>query len=128
MTYLLDTHVAIWVVAEPEKLSPTVRRISYDPTANLLLSVASVWELVIKSMLGKLDLDDSIPSLINELLKRGNVTVIPVSLQHALRVQALPPQHKDPFDRMLVAQSLYEDVILLTADPIVRQYPARTDW
>lgn len=128
MNFLLDTHVFLWCVTAPHLLSARGGQVCGDPSNRLLLSVVNVWELVIKVGVGKLKLDDPVTDIVDYLLDRGNVTILGVELAHALRVGTLPSLHKDPFDRMLVAQALAEDAVLLTADPLVRRYPVPTDW
>ena len=128
MSYLIDTQVIVWVASEPERLSPAASAVCLDPAHHLMLSVASIWELVIKSMLGKLDLSAHVPDVVAEFLARGNVTVLPIQAEHAFRVLTLPPYHKDPFDRVLIAQALAEDATIITSDADIHKYPARTAW
>jgi len=118
---LLDTHCWLWLRAEPERLpSPLRRRLLRDP-AKLVLSVACVMEICIKHAAGRLKLQDAPEKLVSTLLEDG-VHPLEASLTHALRLAALPPHHRDPFDRLLIAQALTEGHTLVTADPQILAY------
>ena len=118
MRLLLDTHVFLWVVVDDPKLSPKGRQLIIEAEA-VFISSASIWEASIKVGLGKLQLD--IDALIAEI-EAGGYLELPVRATHAARVRTLPPVHRDPFDRLLVAQALTEPLFLLTADQILAQY------
>jgi len=122
MRLLLDTHVFIWWADDPEKLSPAVLAALEDEANELLLSVASVWEMQIKIQLGKLKLSLPLKELIKNQQETNNLTVSPVALPHVLALEALPFHHKDPFDRLLIAQSVEEDLTLVTADSQFSSY------
>jgi PIN domain nuclease of toxin-antitoxin system len=127
MRVLLDTHVFIWWDSEPTKLSATALNAITDPANEVLLSVASVWELVIKSSLGKLTLRMPLRDLL--LQQRGNgIELLTVSAEHVLAVEALPPIHKDPFDRLLIAQSAVEGATFVSADDTLAAYGKRPLW
>jgi PIN domain nuclease of toxin-antitoxin system len=119
---LLDTHVLIWAAAFPERLSGEGRDLIADPANDLLFSAASLWEIAIKSSLGR---DDFLVDA--RLLRRGLLDngygELPILSEHAVAVASLPPLHKDPFDRLLVAQSTVEGILLVTADDMVARYP-----
>jgi PIN domain nuclease of toxin-antitoxin system len=116
MRLLLDTHIFIWWADQPEKLSPAALSALEDEANELLLSVASVWEMQIKIQLGKLKLSLPLKDLIKNQQETNDLTVSPVALTHVLALDALPFHHKDPFDRLLIAQSVEEDLTLITAD------------
>jgi PIN domain nuclease of toxin-antitoxin system len=116
MRLLLDTHIFIWWADQPEKLSPAALSALEDEANELLLSVASVWEMQIKIQLGKLKLSLPLKELVKNQQETNNLTVSPVALTHVLALDALPFHHKDPFDRLLIAQSVEEDLTLVTAD------------
>ena len=118
MRLLLDTHVFLWAVTDDAKLSPQARRLITEAEA-LFVSSASIWEASIKAGLGKLAVD--IDALIAEITNSGYLE-LPVRAAHAARVRDLPPIHRDPFDRMLIAQALTEPLDLLTADSYLSQY------
>ena len=128
MTALIDTNVFIWMDTNMARLSATDVGYFTNPNCTILLSVVSVWEVVIKAAIGKLTLSADLHQVIRDVQSRNVLRVLPVELSHTLTVRSLPPVHKDPFDRLLIAQALAENAVLLTADPVVRQYPVRTDW
>jgi PIN domain nuclease of toxin-antitoxin system len=119
---LLDTHVLLWAAGQPEKLTPAARQQLEAPENELLFSAASLWEIAIKHGLGRDDFRVAPRLLRRGLLDNGYIE-LPITSAHAVALDSLPPIHKDPFDRMLVAQSITEGVTLLTADPLVAQYP-----
>ena len=122
MKLLLDTHVLLWAAGQPEKLTPAARQQLEAPENELLFSAASLWEIAIKHGLGRNDFRAAPRLLRRGLLDNGYIE-LPITSAHAVALDSLPPIHKDPFDRMLVAQSITEGVTLLTADPLVAQYP-----
>jgi len=128
MKLLLDTHTFIWWDSEPAKLSPRVLALCQDRTNSLLLSVASIWEMQIKLQLGKLKLNLPLVEIIESQQQRNNIEVLPVALAHVLALQNLPPHHKDPFDRLLMAQANVEGATLLCNDPVFAKYAVNTLW
>jgi PIN domain nuclease of toxin-antitoxin system len=125
MKLLLDTHIFIWWASEPEMQSEAALRACQDESAILLLSVASVWEMQIKVQLGKLKLKAGLQSLVDSQQVTNNLQVLAVELSHVLGLDALPAYHKDPFDRLLIAQSIAEDAILVSADQVFTAYPVK---
>ena len=126
MKALLDTHTFLWAAAEPERLSSAAR--TACETADLLLSIASNWEIVIKAQIGRLALPEPPRAFIPAQLKLGQISVLAISANHALRVGELPLTHRDPFDRMLAAQSLEEEIPLISRDPLFQIYQVNTIW
>ncbi|MFO0686139.1 MAG: type II toxin-antitoxin system VapC family toxin [Sandaracinus sp.] len=122
MRLLLDTHVVLWAVSEPERLSEPARKAFLAPRNTLYFSVVSAWEMEIKRSLGKLD----VPSSFDEELARLRLEELPVRLAHTRGLRELPDHHRDPFDRLLVAQARAESLVIVTADPLVSRYPVRT--
>ena len=120
MKLLVDTHLLLW--AASDELPRAARRILEDPLTEPIFSSASLWEIAIKSGLGKADFQVDARVLRRELLDNG-YTELAVTSEHAVAIGMLPPIHKDPFDRLLIAQSMVEGITLLTADPIVAKYP-----
>ena len=118
---LLDTHLLLWAAGEPKKLSAKARRLIADTDNELMFSAASIWEVAIKRALGRTDFQVDTRLFRRGLIDNGYVE-LPVFSAHAVAVDALPPIHKDPFDRLLVAQSLVEGIVLLTTDATVAQY------
>ena len=122
MKLLLDTHVLLWAAAEPGRLSAKARTLLDSRENELLFSAANLWELVIKRGLGRKDLQVDTRVLRRGLLDHG-YSELPILSAHAIAIESLPPIHKDPFDRILVAQATVEGITLLTSDSIVAQYP-----
>lgn len=121
MKLLLDTHILLWAAGQPEKLSAEARSLLLDTSSVLYFSAASIWEIVIKRGLGRDDFKVDPLRLLKQLVINGYEEVA-VSSDHALAVEALPPLHKDPFDRILIAQARTEGMLLLTADSQVSLY------
>jgi PIN domain nuclease of toxin-antitoxin system len=128
MIVLLDTHAFLWWAADDPNLSPLARSIIKDKGNQLYLSAASGWEIAIKSSTGKLALPDPPAVYVQSRMAANRVVELPVSMTHALQVHALPYHHKDPFDRLLVAQSQVESMPILTADPLIAQYAVTVLW
>lgn len=121
MSYLLDTQILLWSIREPEKLSKKIHDILAGDKDNLFISIASLWEIIIKCSVGKLNIA---PSFI-DILHATGVPILPISKQHLHRLFTLPYHHKDPFDRMLVAQAVAENLTLITSDQDLRRYDAK---
>lgn len=122
MKLLLDTHLLLWAAGQPERLSSTARRLIEDSNNELLFSAASLWEVSIKRGLGREDFQVDARLLRRNLLDNG-YGELPIGSEHAVAIESLPLIHKDPFDRLLIAQATIEGITLLTADPLVAQYP-----
>jgi PIN domain nuclease of toxin-antitoxin system len=125
MKLLLDTHIFIWWAGHPEKLSRAALSALEDEANELILSVASGWEMQIKIQLGKLRLSLPLKDLVKTQQETNNLTVSPVALKHVLALDALPFHHKDPFDRLLLAQSIEEDLTLVSADSQFSAYSVK---
>lgn len=122
MKLLLDTHVLLWAAGEPARLPAAARRLLNDQANELLFSPASLWEVAIKSALGRKDFHADARLLRRGLLDNG-YDELPILSAHVVEIESLPPIHKDPFDRLLVAQATVEGITLLTVDSIVARYP-----
>ena len=122
MKLLLDTHLLLWAAGLPDRLSADALALIDAPENELFFSVASLWEIVIKRGLGRDDFRVDARVLRRGLLDNG-YSELPIGSEHAVAIDNLPPIHKDPFDRMLVAQAMVEGITLLTSDPLVAQYP-----
>ena len=122
MRLLLDTHVLLWAAGEPERLRPSARFLIEDPENEPHFSAASLWEVAIKSGLGRDDFRVD-PRVLRRALLEHGYTELPITGAHAVAVDLLPPIHRDPFDRLLVAQAQIEAMTLLTADTTVAEYP-----
>ena len=128
MRVLLDTHTFLWWIADDARLSDRAREVIADGRNDVLLSAASGWEIAIKAGLGKLEVPEDIEEFIDEQLSKNAFRALPIRLSHALRVNSLPDHHRDPFDRLLVAQSVLEGLPILSADPQVALYPVEVVW
>jgi len=122
MKLLLDTHLLLWAAGDPNRLSRTVRSLIENPDNELLFSVASIWEVVIKRGLGRSDFQVD-PRLLRRGLLDNGYGELPILSDHVVAVDSLPGIHKDPFDRVLVAQASVEGITLLTTDSQLTQYP-----
>ena len=122
MKLLLDTHLLLWAAAEPKRLPKNIRTLLEDRDNELLFSTASLWEVAIKSGLGRKDFRVEVRLLRRGLLDNG-YSELPIVSDHIVAIESLPPIHKDPFDRVLVAQAAVEGLMLLTNDSVVAQYP-----
>ena len=121
MKILLDTHLLLWAAGEPGRLSARARALIKDPANELVFSAASLWEIAIKRRLGRDDFNVD-PRLLRRGLIDNGYGELPITSEHAVATDSLPPLHKDPFDRILVAQATVEGIPLLTVDPMVTQY------
>lgn len=121
MKALLDTHLLLWNAGRPDRLSPEARRIIDSADSELYFSAASLWEIAIKTSLGRSDFSVDARLLRRGLLDHG-FAELPVTGEHAVAIDGLPPIHRDPFDRILVAQAKVEGIILLTSDNTVARY------
>lgn len=128
MRVLLDTHVFLWWITDDPQISLAARQIIENTDNILYLSAASGWEIVIKARLGKLDLPDDAPEYVSEQIALNAIQVLPIEMSHVLQVYTLPGHHRDPFDRLLVAQSQVEQLPILTVDPLIARYSVATIW
>ena len=122
MRLLIDTHILLWSALEPERLSPTARAAIEDGENDAYVSAVSAWEIAIKQSLGKLVLDRPAEHWLPEVLRKSGFEALEVTVASALRVRALPYHHRDPFDRLLVAQALEENLTLVTHDSKLADY------
>ena len=123
MKLLLDTHIVIWAAFTPDRLSQSAQSLIIDEENELLFSPVSLWEVATKRALGRRDFQFDSRVLRSNLLLNG-YHELPITSQHAVAIDQLPDIHKDPFDRLLIAQSMVEGILLLTSDPTVAKYPA----
>jgi len=122
MRVLLDTHVWLWMWGEPERLRNEARTIVEDPATELFVSAVSAWEIATKHAAGRLRLPATAEEWLLDPRHRRDVTELPITFDHAIRAGGLPPHHRDPFDRMLVAQAQVEGLVLASADPKLAAY------
>ena len=128
MKYLLDTHVWLWAFTGQSKLGPKTNRILSSGNSELYLSAVTSWEITIKWSLQRLVLLDRPGQLIAQSLRENGLLSLPVKHEHAWRLGDLARHHHDPFDRLLVAQAIHEGMVLITADPQLRNYPVELAW
>jgi PIN domain nuclease of toxin-antitoxin system len=121
VTLLLDTQILLWAVSEPERLSAGARRLLTNADNDLLFSPASLWEIAIKNTLGRDDFHVE-PRILRRALLDNGYSELPINSEHAVNIDTLPRLHKDPFDRILVAQAITEGIVLLTTDAQVARY------
>lgn len=122
MKLLLDTQILLWAASKPEQLSIIANKLLNDPNNELIFSAASLWEIAIKNSLGRNDFRVEPRLLRRGLLDNGYIE-LPITSQHAVQIDSLPQLHKDPFDRLLLAQAISEGIILITSDEQLSQYP-----
>jgi PIN domain nuclease of toxin-antitoxin system len=128
MNLLLDTHVFLWFIAGDERLSKTARTLIENADNEVFLSQASLWEIAIKISLGKLTLSQPFETLMAEQLQQNQIQLLDIRLQHAAGVITLPFHHRDPFDRMLIAQAQAETLTLVSEDSSINLYDVRSVW
>ncbi|MFO1538867.1 MAG: type II toxin-antitoxin system VapC family toxin [Chloroflexota bacterium] len=128
MTWLLDTHCLIWTLTGDERLSPRARSVVADPANRILVSAATAWEVALKVAIGRLTIPVAPERLLDIVTGPMRMETVPIEFVHALAAASLPPIHRDPFDRLLVAQAQALGVPILTADTRVAAYGVATAW
>lgn len=128
MNLLLDTHVFIWAVSDDVQLSNKARDMIGDTAHTKWLSLVSVWEMQIKSQLGKLTLKKPIVELLESQRQKNNLQILPITLPHIITLDNLPMHHRDPFDRLLIAQSIHQNFVLISHDNVFRDYEVQLIW
>ena len=128
MKLLLDTHAFLWWVGASRELSRKARSAVGSGRNECFVSMASAWEIAIKVSLGSLHVEGALDRFLPEQLAANGFQPLPVDLKHAARVAALPFHHRDPFDRLLVAQALEEELAVVTADPVFARYGVKRVW
>lgn len=128
--YLLDTHTWLWAIEDSDELSRTARRILEDSNNEFYLSVASVWEIAIKTAKGtvELDIDEHLDVFITRTNLGAGIRTLPISVTEVCAVQTLPSHHLDPFDRLLIAQAVANDLVILSRDRAFSKYEAKVKW
>jgi len=128
MKFLLDTHTFLWWITDKPNLSDCVRDIIVDGNNEMFLSAASGWEIVIKSRIGRIQLTENPDTFLLNQLSLNAIQSMPITMRHALYVNNLPDIHKDPFDRIIIAQSILEDMPILTKDHYMAKYNVKVIW
>lgn len=128
MRLLLDTHAFLWWIADDERLSSRASAIIADGANEVLVSAASAWEVVVKSALGRIELPTPVDRFFTSQLEANAFVPLPIQMRHALGLSALPDVHRDPFDRILIAQAIAEELTFVTGDRMLRRYPVTVEW
>jgi PIN domain nuclease of toxin-antitoxin system len=128
MRLLLDTHTFLWFISGDAQLSTKARDLITDPENEILLSVASLWEIVIKTGLGKLRLAGSFEDIIPQQIELNEIELLGIELGHLRELTRLPQHHRDPFDRLIIAQAIAEEALLVGKDGVFNEYPVRVLW
>lgn len=128
MKYLLDAHTLLWFMAGAANLPSSVRSLIEDPLNQRFVSIATLWEIAIKVNLGKLTMAVKFEELVPKYLFENDMTILPIAVAHLQEVVQLPFHHRDPFDRLLIAQSIVEDMPVLSRDSLFDAYPAKRPW
>jgi PIN domain nuclease of toxin-antitoxin system len=128
MKLLLDTHTFLWWDSDPNRIPPATRELMEESNNELLVSLVSFWEIQIKTQLGKLTLRTALSSIIFEQQEENEILILPITLPHILELDNLPQHHKDPFDRLLIAQSRQENISIISKDSAFDQYDCQIVW
>ena len=128
MKVLLDTHAFLWMLTDDRRLSGPARRVVANVSNHLYLSVVSLWEIVLKVQAGKLIVEGTVGGTLKDQLSLNGIAPLPVGLKHVAQVEKLPLLHRDPFDRLLIAQAQVEDLIVVTKDAAIVRYSVETIW
>ncbi len=128
MMYLLDTHTFLWFINDDDALSVPAKTLIEDPENIIYLSAASLWEIAIKVSLGKLEVPSPFTEFITEQLRENYIAFLAIEIEHIGRVVTLPFHHRDPFDRLLIAQALREDLPIISRDEIFDAYTVKRHW
>lgn len=128
MRALLDTHTFLWWITDQPRLPGGIRAIVENGKNELFLSAASGWEIIIKFQLGRLKLPEDPEGYLIDQIRKNDFQILPIRMPHSLHLLRLPPLHKDPFDRILIAQAQFENMPILTSDPQIARYPVEVVW
>jgi len=125
---LLDTHVFIWMLNDADRISQNALGLLKDSENEVILSVASLWEILIKESLGKIKFHEPVEVIFEKAISTIELRIIPIEAAHVFELRKLPLHHKDPFDRILTAQAAYENAYIMTSDRLFDNYPVKTIW
>lgn len=128
MRALLDTNAFLWFISGSERLSKTARNTIADTDNDLVLSIASLWEIAIKTSLGKLHLAISFDRLIHDQIEQNAIDILPIHVDHLTKIITLEFHHRDPFDRLIIAQGMAENIPVITSDAQFNNYPVDVIW
>ena len=128
MRYLLDTHALLWFISEDQKLSDRAHQLILDPDSEIFLSIASLWEIAIKVNIGKLALDKPFNQLFPDEIDSHGIEILDITIDSLVQLTALPPHHRDPFDRLIIAQALVENLPIISVDRNFDTYGIVREW
>jgi PIN domain nuclease of toxin-antitoxin system len=126
--YLIDTHTLLWIVTNDPKLSAKAKDLYLDSENEIFISMASIWELSIKSSLGKISLEQPLDEFVDEHVKGNDIRILKIELSHVLRIENLPFYHRDPFDRLIISQSIEDNIPIIGSDKTFDSYPIKRIW
>lgn len=128
MKYLIDTHTLLWIVTNDPKLSAKAKDLYLDSENEIFISLASIWELSIKSSIGKISLEQPLDEFVDEHVKGNDIRILKIELPHVLRIENLPFYHRDPFDRLIISQSIEDNIPIIGSDKTFDSYPIKRIW
>ena len=128
MKYLLDSHVLFWIITGDLQLSRKAKNIYLDEKNKIFISIASLWEIAIKISLNKLSISMRLPEFVQEHVIANEISIMPIELTHIYNLENLPFYHRDPFDRLIIAQSMAEKINILSNDTVFDRYPVKRIW
>jgi PIN domain nuclease of toxin-antitoxin system len=128
MKYLLDTHALLWLTTNQPQLSQKVKDIYLNVENEILLSAASLWELAIKSSLGKIHFEKGLEAFIDVHVKGNNIEILKIEIPHVIRIEKLPFHHRDPFDRLIIAQAIENNLRIISSDKTFDKYKIKRIW
>lgn len=125
--FLLDTNALIWTLSDPEELSNPAKDVITNSDNKLFVSIATLWEITIKQSIGKLDLEGDVLDIVEECEREG-INILSIRPQHLKKLEKLPLIHRDPFDRLIISQAIYEDLTIITKDSMIPKYDVSVLW
>ena len=128
MNYLIDTHVLLWIGNDNQLISNKIKDIYLSSENEIFFSLASIWEMAIKINLGKLELDFNLSNFIERYVLRNDIQVLKIELSHVLKLEKLPLHHRDPFDRLIIAQAIENNIPVISKDRVFDLYPVKRIW
>ena len=128
MKLLLDTHALLWFILNDSSLSANAKKLIGDPANDIVVSPASYWEIAIKIAVGKYSLNQSYQSFLEDQISQNDFAILPIEIKHTALLTTLPMHHRDPFDRLLIAQALVEQMAIVSSDPFFDPYGVQRLW
>lgn len=128
MKYLLDTHTLLWIVNDDARLGDNAKRIFLNEDIEIFTSISSIWEMAIKTSLNKLELPGSLSEFVQNHIRENKINILSIELNHLFQLENLPYYHRDPFDRLIIAQAIAENIPVLSRDSAFDDYPIQRIW